>query len=262
MKLWIWLFLFGTVFAGEIEVTYRDVTKPPDFSVIPAYYGKPTSKKLHPLIVHVQRSIEKASRKKGKLSKKVLKMDGMTSKKGRYLLNHLCSLPKTVYLDIGPWKGSSLVSALYQNKNIQKAYAIEKWARFSEDGFEFGDVREEFQANVQAYLQRLPLKVYEEDCFSFNVDAIPEKVTVYFYDGAHRKQDHIKAFTYFNDRFASEFIAVIDDWNWEDTRSGTFEAFDQLGYEVLFEQYLPADRDSDKKNWWNGMYVAVIRKPK
>ncbi len=262
MKLWSWFFLFGAVYAGEMEKSYRDVTKPPDFSSIPAYYGNPISEKSHPLIEHVQKSIEQAARQKGKLSTEVLEMDGMTSAKGRYLLNHLCSLPNTVYLEIGPWKGSALISALYQNKGIQKAYTIEKWVRFSEDGFDFGNVRNEFHANVRAYLQGLPLKVYEEDCFSFNVDAILEKVTVYFYDGAHRTEDHKKAFTYFNDRFASEFIAVIDDWNWEDTRIGTFEAFDHLGYEILSEQYLPANRDSDKENWWNGMYVAVIRKPK
>lgn len=241
----------------------RDMSTPPDFSFIPACYGKlSTEDQNHSMIQHVQRSIEQASLEMGNLSAEVLKIDGMTSAKGRYLLNHLCAFPNTVYLEIGSWKGSSFVSALYQNQNMKKAYAIEKWVRFAENGFDFGDVRDEFYANVHAHLQELPYEVYEKDCFSVKLNEIPEEITIYFYDGEHRKQDQKKAFTYFNDWFASEFIAIVDDWNWESTRSGTFEAFDELGYKILFEQYLPANFDGDVANWWNGMYVAVIRKPK
>ncbi|HSX25471.1 MAG TPA: class I SAM-dependent methyltransferase [Chlamydiales bacterium] len=264
MKLWIWFFLFGTVYAGDAEMKksyVRDMSIPPDFSLVPACYGKVANEDC-PLIQHVQEGIEQASREMGRLSLEVLKIDGMTSAKGRYLLNHLCSLPNAVYLEIGSWKGSSFVSALYHNEGLRKSYAIEKWVRFADNGFDFGDVRDEFYANVRAHLQGLSFKVFENDCFSLNLNEIPEKITIYFYDGEHRKKDQKEAFTYFNDRLASEFIAIVDDWNWESTRSGTFEAFDQLGYKVLFEQYLPANFDGDTANWWNGMYVAVIRKSK
>jgi len=256
----IWMLLCSVVYAeGEPMKVMRDTTTPPDFSRVPALYGK-VSKANTPLVDHVKKSIQLASQEKGKLSPQVLQIDGMTSTKGRYLLNHLCSFPDTVYLEVGSWKGSSLVSALYQNKALRKAYAVEKWVRYADNGFDFGDVREEFRSNVRSCLDGLPLTVHERDCFSVNVKEIPEKITLYFYDGEHREEDQKMAFTYFNDRLASEFIAVVDDWNWECCRKGTFAAFDELGYQVLFEQYLPANHDADTANWWNGMYVAVIRK--
>lgn len=42
--------------------------------------------------------------------------DRMSSPKVRHLLNNLCSLPSTSYLEIGTWKGSTWISALFQNQ--------------------------------------------------------------------------------------------------------------------------------------------------
>jgi len=238
----------------------RDQITPPNFSVVSALYGKCSEASEHPLVKHVEKSIEQASLEIGKLSAAVLKIDGMTSSKGRYLLNHICSLPNAVYLEVGSWKGSSFVAALYQNDRIRQAHAIEKWVRFADNGFDFGDVRGEFLANIQAHLKGLPLTVHERDCFALNLAEILDPVTIYFYDGEHRQKDQQDAFTYFNSVLADEFIAIVDDWNWESTRTGTFNAFEQLGYEVLYERYLPANFDGDTVNWWNGMYVSVIRK--
>lgn len=259
MRLLLWCCLFGM--GGEAMAGYvRDQVTPPDFSVVPALYGKYSEDADHPFVKHVEKSIELASLEIGKLSPEVLKIDGMTSAKGRYLLNHICSLPNGVYLEVGSWKGSSFVSALYKNDRIRQAHAIEKWVRFADNGFDFGDVRDEFFANVQANLRGMPVTVHEKDCFDLSLDEIGEKVSIYFYDGEHRQKDQQEAFTYYDSVLADEFIAIVDDWNWASTRSGTFDAFDELGYEVLYERYLPANFDGDTANWWNGMYVSVIRK--
>ena len=86
-------------------------------------------------------------------------------------------------------------------------------------------------------------------------------VNVYFYDGGHTATTQEKAFTYFNPILDDLFIAVVDDWNWDCVVEGTFMAFDKLRYEVLFDIALPANGNGDLENWWNGLYVAVIRKP-
>lgn len=39
-------------------------------------------------------------------------------------------------------------------------------------------------------------------------------------------------------------------------------AFKELHYNVLHEWSLPADYNGDEKNWWNGLYVAIIEKSK
>jgi hypothetical protein len=63
--------------------------------------------------------------------------------------------------------------------------------------------------------------------------------------------------------FHIEFwIAIVDDWNFPEVPLGTKAAFEKLNYRVLFEVVLPAQHNGDVANWWNGLYVAVIHKPK
>ena len=85
-------------------------------------------------------------------------------------------------------------------------------------------------------------------------------INVYFYDGDHSFEAQKSAFTYFNDIFADTFIAIVDDYNREHVRQGTMAGFQELNYQVLFDVFLPASFDGDKKQWWDGLYVAVIAK--
>ena len=86
------------------------------------------------------------------------------------------------------------------------------------------------------------------------------KINIYFYDGGHSQEQQKLAFTYYNSIFEDTFIAIVDDYNCDKVQKGTQEAFQELGYTILFEEYLPALYNGDKDNWWNGIYVAVISK--
>jgi hypothetical protein len=89
---------------------------------------------------------------------------------------------------------------------------------------------------------------------------VNEPITVYFYDGFSSFDSLKQAFTYYNQVFNPLFIAVVDDWNWDFIRNGTRAAFEELKYEVIYEVELPAKGNGDRKQWWNGLYVALIRK--
>jgi hypothetical protein len=67
------------------------------------------------LIQYVQLSVENAERGQSKLTPEILTIDGMSSPKIRHFLNNICSYPGASYLEIGCWKGSTFVSALYKN---------------------------------------------------------------------------------------------------------------------------------------------------
>ncbi len=104
--------------------------------------------------------------------------------------------------------------------------------------------------------------MHEQDCFTLDTKKIfTHPINVYFYDGNHDAWAQEKAFTYFNSSLDDLFVAIIDDWNWDDARRGTIEAFKKLNYDVLFEQELAAARFADMEQWYCGIYVAVIRKP-
>jgi hypothetical protein len=207
------------------------------------------------LVNHVKTSIGRVE-SGYRVPSQILNIPGMSSPKGRSLLNLLCSLPGTKYLEIGCWKGSTFVSALHGNSHaLAQAYAIDNWAAFT-------GPKNEFLANCSRFLpiSQYQYTVYSEDCFAINKNKLGGRINVYFYDGEHERIDQEKAFTYFDDILDDVFIAVVDDWNPIEAREGTFEAFKKLNYTILFEQVLPARFNGDVEQWWHGFYVAVIRK--
>ena len=205
------------------------------------------------LVEHVKSCIEAAEFEISNVSIDVLELEGMSSSKVRHLLNNLCSLPQASYLEIGCWKGSTLVAALYDHEDAS-AVAIDNWS-------EFGGPRKEFFSNIVAFLPNADLKVFEADCFAIDKGNVFTKpVNLYFYDGNHDEENQEMAFTYFDEVFDDVFIAMVDDWNAMKVRNGTRSAFSKLGYQILFEKELFTPKNADTSSWWNGIYIAVIKK--
>jgi hypothetical protein len=209
------------------------------------------------LVAHVKESISKAYNGSSKLTPEILNIDGMSSSKVRHLLNNLCSLPNTNYLEIGVWKGSTWISALYGNtESISSAVAIDNWAQFT-------GPKIDFLANCETFLPNFPYNFYSEDCFNIDVQSIfRAPINVYFFDGDHSTLAQELAFTYYNSSLDDVFIAVVDDWNFSEVPLGTKTAFKKLGYKIVYDVILPAKFNRDFENWWNGLYVAVVSKKK
>lgn len=207
------------------------------------------------LVEHVQKSINNAENGISKLSPDVLKIDGKSSKKVRYLLNNLCSLPQTRYLEIGCWKGSTWIAALYGNvESIDEAVAIDNWS-------EFDGPKDVFLLNCYRFLQGISYRFYSQDCFSIDPRTISKKpINIYFYDGNHSEWSQEHALTHYDPIFSDEFILIVDDWNYQEVQNGTYQALAKLNYTVIYSTVLPARFNADVENWWNGLYIAVICK--
>jgi hypothetical protein len=233
-----------------------DRTKIPDNNTT-FYNSLDDNQKL--LINHVIKSIENAYLGKSKLTEEIFKIPGMSSKKGRSLLNNICSLEGAKYLEVGTWMGSTFVSALYKNENtILKAVAIDNFAEFNS-----GNVKQKLLENINNFLVTTTnkIKFYDTDCFNFDINKIcDEKFNIYFYDGEHTVNSQYLAFTYYNDILSDTFIAIVDDYNWSYVKDGTQKAFKNLNYQILYEQFLPSKYNGDLDSWWNGTYIAVISK--
>jgi hypothetical protein len=205
------------------------------------------------MIAHVKWSLEQAETGVSHLDPKILEIDGMSSPKIRHFLNNLGAFPNVSYLEIGCWKGSTLISSLYGNQTVA-AVAIDNWS-------EFGEPKEEFAANISQFLPPNQVLFINGDCFEINVkNTFSKRVNVYFYDGEHSYSNQYRAFSYFNSIFEDVFIAIVDDWNWERVQGGTRLAFHDLGYQVLYEKFFLTPRNGDTSSWWNGFYIAVLRK--
>ncbi len=218
-------------------------------------FATANSERAANLTQHIQQSIHLATAHTSKLSPEILALEGMSSTKVRSLLNNLCSLPDTSYLEIGVWKGSTFVSALYGNEGaLRQAVAIDNWS-------EFGGPAAQFEQNCRSFLQKVPHRAYSADSFKINPHEIVDRpINIYFYDGAHDAHSQELALTHYYGVCDDLFILIVDDWNHLPAQEGTRNAFQKLGCEVLYETYLPADYNMDRNNWWNGLYVALISK--
>lgn len=206
-------------------------------------------------IAHIEQSIECADMGRSKLNDNILNIQGMSSAKGRHFLNNLCSLPGACYLEIGTWRGSTWIAALYGNQTaLADAVAIDNWS-------EFGGPQHEFKRNCALFLGDVKYRFYNQDCFSLDTQLVfPKKVNIYFYDGSHTEQDQELALTYFDNVFDDLFILVVDDWNHIPARIGTMQAIEKLNYDVIYCRDLPSRYNGDTDLYWNGMHVALIRK--
>ena len=166
-----------------------------------------------------------------------------------HLLNNLNSIPFASHLHIGLYTGGSFVGAIYGNQDTLSSAVGIDW--FQEDwGY-----KKICYDSCNKFLSNYDYKIIESDCFAIDKSIFQQPINVYVYDADHSKLAHEKAFTYYNDVLDDLFIAVVDDWEWEDVRQGTFNAFDKLGYVVLYQNKIPGH-----EKMGNGQYIAVIRK--
>lgn len=255
------LFTIGACFcvqADESLLFTKMIVKNNEIRTYSSQTAAPLTQTEKELVQYVQLSVDNAIKGISRLTPEVLAIQGMTAPKIKHFLNNICSYPGGRYLEIGCWKGSTFISALYKNEPfIHAAYGIDNWS-------EFGAPIVEFQANCNKFLTDVPFDFFSENCFTLDLKSLRMPINIYMYDGAHSSEDLTRAFTHFNPAFDDTFIAIVDDWNWETIRTGVFNAFRQLNYTVVYEMSLPAggSGEGDVKNWWNGYYIAVIRKNK
>jgi hypothetical protein len=205
------------------------------------------------LNTHAETAVIDAINDKSKINDDILAIHGMSSRKGRHLLNNLCSLPDINYLEIGSWKGSTAISALYQN-NIQNYTIIDNWKicppEIQQALFDNFD-------NILGY----PPNIIQEDCFSFNpLERGIKDIDIYFYDGEHEEVDQYQALTHYYDALSDNFIFIVDDTNYPPALVGTIKAITDKKLKINKHWTLQAGWGNDPFNFWNGMYVAVLSK--
>lgn len=206
-------------------------------------------------------SIEKAILKKTKLPKEVFDIEGMSTEKTRIFLNTLIEVLNSKYFEIGVWKGSTFVSALYGN-NPEYAVCLDNFSQFApgKPGYEssYGNPKLDFYNNIK--LIKSNFDFYDYEAFSFDKKLFKNKFNIYFYDGKHDHEDQKLALSYYLDAFEDDFIFICDDWNFPQVKTGTKEGLLENKLKIHQEWELPANYNGDKENWWNGLYISVLSK--
>ena len=206
------------------------------------------------LVERISLALENTELLKSNLNKEILEMEGMSGYKTRHFYNNLCSFSDTRYLEIGSWKGSSLCSAMY--KNTISCTAIDNWSLWE-------GPKNEFLKNYETYKGNNNAKFIENDCWNVDINKL-DKVNIYMYDGHHSESSHYKALNYFLPILDTEFIYLVDDWNWESVREGTDNSIKDNNLNIIYKKEIFTEKDPGRKGalteWHNGICIFVLKK--
>jgi len=191
-------------------------------------------------------------------------VEGMTSIKVQQLLNLAFRFVDEgqCYLEVGTYKGKSLISALINNPPVP-VFACDNFSQFE------GNELEATLTNLRRYGLQDKVTFYECDFLEvYSPEKLPIPVGLYFYDGAHEEEPQYLAVKKVEPILADEALVIIDDWcTAADSpfraKAGTLRAVRESSHQWRLMYELPARFNMDRAMWWNGLGVLSFRrKPK
>ena len=219
--------------------------------------------KKNNFFLKIQNSLNEAMAQKRKIDELVLNLNGLSGRKFRAMLNNLVEkldLPK--YLEIGSWHGSTACSACYKNKiNLT---CIDNW---SQNFISNKNPMFEFNKNIKKVLNsNSKLKLINKDFRKVNYNKIG-KHNIYLYDGPHNFEDHFDGVKLVQPALENEYILIVDDWNWNQVRSGTLSAIEDLNLTIISQLEIRTTTDDSSalitgknSDWHQGCCFFVIKK--
>ena len=82
---------------------------------------------------------------------------------------------------------------------------------------------------------------------------------MFFYDGPHDESSVAKAVEHYWPALAEEAILVFDDANWDGVVDGARTGINNCRGLATYEKLI-LNSIENKNEWWNGLYIVVIRK--
>lgn len=196
---------------------------------------------------------------KSKLTNEVIdSVGGYISPNNRHLLNNIGSI-SSHYYEIGSHVGSSLISAVYGNFNLQSATGCDNFSLFDESH----NAKNDFVNHCTRFIpDRWSLA--EKDCFTVTKEDLPNDIDLFFSDGAHDFESQRKAITYTEQFLADEAIIVVDDTSWVEPNAGTIKGLIDSGLEIVYLCTLDSGVRSDcsDRGFWNGLMIVLVKRNK
>ena len=191
----------------------------------------------------------------------VVDVEGMSSPRVCQFLNRLVSrLPAGErYLEVGTWKGLTLLSAAYGNVD-KVCIACDKyrlWGRWTGLGW---SARRIFEANLRRLRDRCAYIDFHHmtDRRLFSRKLVQPPVGIYFYDGDHSEGGTRFGIAAAGPWLASRAVVLVDDWNIPDVRAGARLGLQDAALKILWERSLPGDHTEN--GWWNGLGVFFVER--
>jgi hypothetical protein len=172
-------------------------------------------------------------------------------------INNLIRLvSKPRYLEVGSWTGSTACSAM--DKNVVKMTCIDNWSQF-------GGPKDKFVENTNNFITKdVDFAFIESDFRAVDLSKIG-KFNVYLYDGPHERQDQYDGLVMYESALDDDFFFIVDDWNWNLARYGTFDAIRETGFHIDYAIELRTTLDNEHaavrnetSDWHNGCFLSKL----
>ena len=105
----------------------------------------------------VQAALELADQGQAKLTQRERELFGLSSTRLRCLINNVCAPDNTRYLEIGVYRGSTVVAAAYGNKTT-KVVGVDNYKyddreplKWAPEGYIWDNMKSQLEANLQRY---------------------------------------------------------------------------------------------------------------
>src|SRR5262245_8642924 len=183
------------------------------------------------------------------LSPEVLAIEGLSDAKMRRLLNNLGGRLRT-YLEVGCYHGSTLVAAAHRNPRLW-ALGVDNFSESFPGYNGRGGPREQLADNLSRFAPHA--RFVEVDFRDLDPESLPA-LDCFFYDGAHDRASQRDAVTHFAPRLGPGALLLVDDWNGEDVRHGTYDGLHEISdrFRVVCSAALC--------DTWNNVGVFVLRR--
>lgn len=216
-------------------------------------------------VKHIADSLDFADREQSKLTTvEKMRIVGLSTSRVRCLVNNLCNMKGTVYLEVGVYRGATFIAANYEN-NI-KAIGIDNFCYNPmdkdpwnfEEGFE--NVRLGFEDNVGRYKNNNRFnqnyQLVRGDVKEVELD-LDEKITTVFYDAAMDLVSLNAFLGNFKKHFSDPVTIAFMDFTNTETRENIAEAIENNGYKIEHHDYIWSKGASDQI-WWSGVGVYLL----
>ena len=181
-------------------------------------------------------------------------VEGMTTTNIMQLLNFAVScLPEgEVYCQVGGFPGTSLVAALHEQPNTL-AYLVDNLMEVDPSG--------EKSAAIDRVLSKFGLENqvvfcnqhFEQFFAEYRSLELPEKIGVFFYDGAADYRSIFLALLLVKPFLADKALIIVDDTNWTPAQQATWD-FVQANPQSHLVLDLPTPQDGHP-TFWNGLRI-------
>jgi hypothetical protein len=223
----------------------------------------------------VQAALELADVEQSKINEREREIFGLSSNRLRAFLNNVCSKTGTQYLEVGVYRGATLLSAMYGNLNT-KAIGIENYSyderepkRYPPPGFIWENMKSQLASNINRYsdpdvpVNTNNITMIEKSFQDVDWSSLP-KIDVCFFDVTPVKPD---TYTQFLERavkaIAAESVFIFTNYSNHQHAGELDKALAESSHvDTLWKMQRISGGLSDATQYYSGILVVGLREKK